>query len=154
MRVTAAVYYTEDERLAFTINAGLAHDAEGSNVPTSLGVSEGNILTLTVHHRAGNPAASGAPFVYRSRREPAGKAAFRPKSSSAPKTRCNFEKSAKDANEKNGKQRRRHGKIEQGCQADSQARHAARTGGCCKSDAGRVSRVRWLHIALAKALIQ
>jgi hypothetical protein len=60
----AAVYYTEDHHLAFGISATAAHDADGSTVPTSLSVSAGNILTLFVHHRGGNPAAGGAPFVY------------------------------------------------------------------------------------------
>lgn len=27
-------------------------------------VSEGNVITLTVHHRAGNPVADGVPFEY------------------------------------------------------------------------------------------
>lgn len=49
---------------AFTITATPAHDATGANVPTTLVVTEPNIVTLTVHHRAGNPAAGGAPFVY------------------------------------------------------------------------------------------
>ena len=61
----AAVYYTgEGHHQAFGITAVPAHDAEGSTVLTSLAVSEGNVITLTVHHRAGNPAAGGAPFVY------------------------------------------------------------------------------------------
>ena len=33
-------------------------------MPTSLSVSEEKIVTLTVHHREGNPAAGGAPFDY------------------------------------------------------------------------------------------
>ena len=61
----AAVYYTgEGHHQAFGITAVPAHDAEGSTVPTSLAVSAGNVITLTVHHRTGNPAAGGAPFVY------------------------------------------------------------------------------------------
>jgi hypothetical protein len=60
----AAVYYEEDEHIAFSITAESAHDADGAAVPTSLAVSEPNVLTLTVHHRAGNPAAKGAPFDY------------------------------------------------------------------------------------------
>ena len=36
----------------------------GLTVPTSLAVSDGNVITLTVHHRAGNPVADGASFVY------------------------------------------------------------------------------------------
>jgi hypothetical protein len=49
---------------AFGIYAQSAHDAVGSSVPTTLAVSGTNVVTLTVHHRAGNPAAGGAPFVY------------------------------------------------------------------------------------------
>ncbi len=60
----AAVYYAEDHVVAFIITPTLAHDAAGSSVPTSLRVSEGDVVTLIVHHRAGNPAAGGAPFVY------------------------------------------------------------------------------------------
>ncbi len=60
----AIVYYTGREHTAFSIAPKAAHDADGSTVPTSLSVPEENIVTLTVHHRAGNPAAGGAPFVY------------------------------------------------------------------------------------------
>jgi hypothetical protein len=60
----AAIYYTDNHQLAGIITPTPAHDAVGSTVPTSLRVSEGDIVTLIVHHRAGNPAASGAPFVY------------------------------------------------------------------------------------------
>ncbi len=60
----AEVFYVDTEHIAFAIVAGPAHDAIGTDVPTSLGVSEGNVLTLTVHHRAGNPARGGAPFDY------------------------------------------------------------------------------------------
>lgn len=59
----AEVVY-EDGTVAFVIQAEPAHDAVGTTVPTSLDVSAGNVVTLTVHHRAGNPAAGGAPFVY------------------------------------------------------------------------------------------
>jgi hypothetical protein len=61
---TALVYYERDHEPAFTINATLAHDAIGTNVPTTLAVSEGDVITLTVHHRDGNPLAGGAPFAY------------------------------------------------------------------------------------------
>jgi PASTA domain len=47
-----------------TIEAERAHDANGTTVPTSLAFSDGNVITLTVHHRAGNPVEDGAPFVY------------------------------------------------------------------------------------------
>ncbi|HSR94196.1 MAG TPA: PASTA domain-containing protein [Solirubrobacterales bacterium] len=60
----AAVYYTGREHTAFGISAAPAHDAVGSPVPTSLSVSSGDVVTLIVHHHAGNPAANGAPFVY------------------------------------------------------------------------------------------
>lgn len=57
------VYYT-DGHLALTIQAELAHDADGATVPTTIRVTGENVFTLTVHHREGNPAAGGAPFVY------------------------------------------------------------------------------------------
>jgi hypothetical protein len=59
----AAVFYKSGYS-AFSITAELAHDAIGTNVPTTLTVTEPNIITLTVHHREGNPAAGGAPFDY------------------------------------------------------------------------------------------
>jgi hypothetical protein len=49
---------------AFSIKAPLEHDAEGANVPTTLKFSGGDVVTFVVHHRGGNPAAGGAPFVY------------------------------------------------------------------------------------------
>jgi hypothetical protein len=61
---TALVYYEPGHEPAFTITAELAHDAIGTNVPTTLAVSEGDVITLTVHHRDGNPLAGGAPFAY------------------------------------------------------------------------------------------
>jgi hypothetical protein len=60
----AGVYWVPDEVLAMHINAPAAHDAEGVAVPTTLAVVGENLITLTVHHRAGNPAAGGAPFTY------------------------------------------------------------------------------------------
>ena len=59
-----AVVYFEDGHPMSTISAGSAHDADGTTVPTSLSVSGANVITLTVHHRAGDPAAGGAPFDY------------------------------------------------------------------------------------------
>jgi hypothetical protein len=59
----AAVYYG-GRQVAFEITAEAAHDAVGASVPTTLAVSGRDVITLTVHHRAGNPAAGGAPFVY------------------------------------------------------------------------------------------
>lgn len=61
----AEVYYVDaPEHVAFGIEAGRAHDAGGANVPTTLAVPGGNVVTLTVHHRAGNPLENGAPFAY------------------------------------------------------------------------------------------
>jgi hypothetical protein len=54
----------EGEHSGFGIVAEPAHDAVGSTVPTTLNVSGTNVVTLTVHHRAGNPAAGGGSFVY------------------------------------------------------------------------------------------
>lgn len=59
----AGVFW-EDETQAMTITAVAAHDSIGTNVRTTLAVTQPNIITLTVHHRAGNPAAGGAPFDY------------------------------------------------------------------------------------------
>jgi hypothetical protein len=61
---TIGVFYLEGHHPAFSISAEAAHDADGTSVPTSLSVAAANVFTLTVHHRAGNPAAGGAPFVY------------------------------------------------------------------------------------------
>jgi hypothetical protein len=60
----AEVFFEEGGHTAFTIEAAKAHDVEGTAVPTNLAVTDPNVLTLTVHHHAGNPAAGGAPFVY------------------------------------------------------------------------------------------
>ena len=52
-------------RSAFlTVLAAKAHDAEGATTPTTLSVTQPNVIILTVHHRDGNPAAGGAPFDY------------------------------------------------------------------------------------------
>jgi hypothetical protein len=59
-----AAIYAEDGLVKSTITAGPAHDAVGKTVPTSLRVEGANIITFTVHHRAGNPAAGGAQFAY------------------------------------------------------------------------------------------
>jgi hypothetical protein len=50
--------------LAFRIVAAKAHDADGTNVPTTLEQTGQDVVTLVVHHRAGNSAAGGAPFDY------------------------------------------------------------------------------------------
>lgn len=50
-----------------SIKAVPAHDVSGATVPTSIRLSEdeeGPVVTLVVTHRAGNPAAGGAPFDY------------------------------------------------------------------------------------------
>lgn len=60
---TARVRYS-DGHTALVITAEHAHDAVGSTVPTSLAVTGDDVVTLLVHHRAGNPAAAGAPFAY------------------------------------------------------------------------------------------
>lgn len=59
----AGVFY-EDGTEAFSIEAITAHDVEGATVPTTIVVTQPNVITLTVHHRAGNPVAAGAPFDY------------------------------------------------------------------------------------------
>ncbi|HSS31992.1 MAG TPA: 6-bladed beta-propeller [Solirubrobacterales bacterium] len=56
----AEVYYN-DSTPALSITAQPAHDAVGSTVPTSLSVSGEDIVTVTVHHKAGH---EGQPFVY------------------------------------------------------------------------------------------
>ena len=43
---TAQVFWVPGHEPAFTINATLAHDAIGTNVPTSLAVSDGDVITL------------------------------------------------------------------------------------------------------------
>jgi hypothetical protein len=62
----AGVYYVGEgeEMRTMTIVAQAAHDAEGKAVPTTLAVTQPNVITLTVHHRAGDPAAGGSPFDY------------------------------------------------------------------------------------------
>jgi hypothetical protein len=49
---------------AFTLKAEPAHAADGANVPTTLELTSRDVVTLVVHHREGNPAAGGAPFVF------------------------------------------------------------------------------------------
>jgi hypothetical protein len=49
---------------AFSITAEPAHDAVGTAVPTTIQKTGEKVVTLTVHHREGNPAAGGAPFDY------------------------------------------------------------------------------------------
>lgn len=59
----AAVFY-ESGHEAFGIEADPAHDSVGAPVPTTLAVTDPNLITLAVHHRAGNPAAGSASFDY------------------------------------------------------------------------------------------
>lgn len=59
----AAVFYIDGPQ-AYAIYAMGAHDADDANVPTTLAVTGEEVVTLTVDHRAGNPAAGGEPFVY------------------------------------------------------------------------------------------
>jgi hypothetical protein len=49
---------------SFEITAEQASDVEGASVPTTLTMTGSNIVTLTVHHREGNPLANGAAFHY------------------------------------------------------------------------------------------
>jgi hypothetical protein len=61
---TEAEVFFESGHPAFGIKAMEAHDAIGTTVPTTLTVTAPNLITLTVHHRNGDPAAGGAPFDY------------------------------------------------------------------------------------------
>jgi hypothetical protein len=56
--------YSAGDSGASPITAEPAHDAVGAAVPTTLELTARDIVTLTVHHRDGNPAAAGASFVY------------------------------------------------------------------------------------------
>lgn len=60
----AEVYY-EDGTAMMAITAEPAHDATGKSVPTSISVTEGDVLTLTVHYKEGGyvyPIVAGASF--------------------------------------------------------------------------------------------
>ena len=56
------VAYKQENIAAFTIEAVPAHDAIGTAVPTHLGVTGADDITLTVEHRSPSPA--GGQFVY------------------------------------------------------------------------------------------
>lgn len=56
--------FSKTGAMAWEIAAPPARDAEGAEVPTSIAVSAPNSVILTVHHRAGNQAAGGAPYRY------------------------------------------------------------------------------------------
>ncbi len=60
----AGAFYKEGGWQASTLTALEAHDAQGATVPTSLAQTGPDVITLTVSHREGNPAAGGAPFSY------------------------------------------------------------------------------------------
>jgi len=64
LSATVAAVYFESGHEAYSIKAMEASDAIGTAVPTTLTVTEPNLITLTVHHRDGNPSAGGAPFDY------------------------------------------------------------------------------------------
>lgn len=74
----AEIYRTEGHQPVLRISAEDAHDADGSNVPTTLSVSGGNVITLTVHHRAGDLAKDGASFVYPINAGPGWEGGFQP----------------------------------------------------------------------------
>lgn len=57
------VLYTDGTE-SFVIEAEKDHDADGARVPTTLEMTGEDVITFTVHHRAGNPFAGGAPFDY------------------------------------------------------------------------------------------
>lgn len=57
----AEVYFS-DGTAALEIAAEQAHDATGKEVPTSLSVSEGNVVTLHVNHQQGD--SEGHPYTY------------------------------------------------------------------------------------------
>jgi PASTA domain len=62
-----AVEYLGRGNADWKIEALPAYAADGAAVPTSIrlsGSEKGYVVTMIVHHRAGNPAAGGAPFVY------------------------------------------------------------------------------------------
>lgn len=56
--------YKEGGFIGWSLEAEPAHDAVGAAVPTTVRLTAERIVTLIVHHRAGNPTAGGAPFVY------------------------------------------------------------------------------------------
>jgi hypothetical protein len=62
-----AIEYLGRVNAEWNIEAVPAYAADGAAVPTSIRLAEnekGYVVTMIVHHRAGNPAAGGAPFVY------------------------------------------------------------------------------------------
>jgi hypothetical protein len=61
---TEAEVFFESGHEAYAIKAMEAHDAIGTTVPTTLAVTDPNLITLSVHHRAGNPDVGEATFDY------------------------------------------------------------------------------------------
>jgi hypothetical protein len=60
-----AVVRSKAGAVAFQIQAELAHDAEGKAVPTTLAVTQPNVITLTVHHLGGTfryPISAGQGY--------------------------------------------------------------------------------------------
>lgn len=60
---THAGVFWPDDTMAMSIEAEKAHAADGAAVPTTLTVTQPNIITLTVHHRDGTfdyPVVAGA----------------------------------------------------------------------------------------------
>jgi hypothetical protein len=53
-----------DGVISFILDAEQTHDAEGAAVPVTLAVTGEDLVTKTVHHREGNPAAGFAQFKY------------------------------------------------------------------------------------------
>lgn len=60
---TADVLHPSGHR-AWRVGVSEAHDANGATVPMTLAVVDTDVVIFTVHHKAGNPAAAGAPFDY------------------------------------------------------------------------------------------
>lgn len=64
---TEAEVEYESGMVAFVIVTQKAHDAHGTEVPTTLEVSEGDVITLVVHHREGAyvyPVREGEGFPW------------------------------------------------------------------------------------------
>jgi tripartite motif-containing protein 71 len=59
---SVAVVYEKENVTAFMVSAVPAHDAIGTEVPTSLSKTGPNLVTLTVAHKSGSPG--GSDFVY------------------------------------------------------------------------------------------
>ncbi|MGH2939301.1 MAG: PASTA domain-containing protein [Solirubrobacterales bacterium] len=53
-----------DGVMSFNLYAGQAHDVDGASVPVTLTMTGADLVTRTIRHREGNPAAGFAPFQY------------------------------------------------------------------------------------------